>query len=116
MDTMEKVAAIEKSGLMLAFDGCHKVYYCQTKADEDEARDTGYDLFRAEDLRSILDKSCGLEFVHPWSLNDHPWNIQQGDLDEAGYYGIPKDRSCEWCAGDVEDGEEHGEGICGGWL
>jgi hypothetical protein len=24
--------------------------------------------------------------------------------------------SCTWCGGDLSDGEDHGEGICGGWL
>lgn len=87
MDTMEKVAAIEKSGLMLAFDGCHKVYFCQTRDEENDARDTGYDLHPAEELRPILDASCGLVFVHPWALSDHEWDIAQVELEDAGYYG-----------------------------
>lgn len=80
----EKLDAIEASDLSIAFDGCHKVYLVD-KGEEDDARDTGYDLFDAKEIRAIVNRSCGLVFVSAWNLGKHPWEIAQGEMPEDWY-------------------------------
>jgi len=53
--------------------------------------------------------------------NAPSWDMGCGHFDS---YGDPNhdcstwtdQEPCSWCAGDLDDGEEHGENICGGWL
>lgn len=88
LTTQEKVAAIEASGLSLAYDGCHKIYVMEGAADEAEMRGYGYDLaddsYPASEIRRLINESCGLVFVHSANLrDDFPWDIGQGDLYDA---------------------------------
>jgi hypothetical protein len=86
MSVEERIAQIEKNDhWQLAFDGCHKIYFAQNEFEVEDARNTGYDMYPASNLRSLINKSCGLVFVHPWSLVSHELDIQQGDIyDEFG--------------------------------
>jgi len=86
MTTAEKIRAIEKSGWLLAYDGCHKIYFLQDGARIAQAEEYGYDLFGAEKLRDLILGSCPLVFVSRWGLlgNEdfmHPWNISQSEQD-----------------------------------
>lgn len=91
----ERLDAIAASGMEVAFDGCHKIYLCESHADGDDARACGYDVYPASRVREFWEASCGLEFVHPWNLGKSELNIDQfeeqdelsdddwlGDLDE----------------------------------
>ena len=99
MTTREKIAAIEASGLPLAYDGCHKIYFLTDKEHEDNAAGFGYrPFFPATELRKLILSSCGLVFVSKWGLDNddfaHPWNIEQftEDLEEAAADAPPAPR------------------------
>lgn len=82
MTTAEKIAAIETSGLKLAWDGCHKIYFLEDEEREREAASFGYEpFFPAAELRELISSSCGLVFVSRWGFDnsdfDHRWNIDQ---------------------------------------
>ena len=86
METQEKIAFIEKSGFTLAFDGCHKIYVMENPQDQEDMFQYGYDrtdFHPASEIRRLINQSCGLVFVHPASLRDAPWDIQQGDIYDA---------------------------------
>jgi hypothetical protein len=90
MTTAQKIAEIEASGLPLAYDGCHKIYFLTDNERRDDAGSCGYAPFHpATKLRELIRKSCGLVFVSKWGLDnddfDHPWNIPQfaEDIREA---------------------------------
>jgi hypothetical protein len=85
MTTEEKIQAIETSGLPIAFDGCHKIYFLTDDAHAKECAKFGYEpFFPSSELRKLIEQSCGLVFVSKWGHNNddfaHPWNIQQGEL------------------------------------
>ena len=77
MTTAEKITAIEGSGLSLAWDTCHKIYVLDTKGEEDEAAEGGFEILDASDIRRVILDSCGLVFVSAWSLDDRDWTIPQ---------------------------------------
>lgn len=80
MTVAERIEAIVDAGHPIAFDGCHKLYFIENEEDRGEALSCGYEIFDAEELPKLYDVSCGLRFVHPWSLADnHPLDIRQGE-------------------------------------
>lgn len=81
----EKLDAIEASDLMVAFDGCHKLYLVDGPEEIADASATGYDLHEAKEIRALVNRSCGLVFVHAWNLGNHPWDIGQGEMPESWY-------------------------------
>lgn len=85
MSTAQKIQAIEAAGHPLAWDGCHKIYFLQDEERLAQAREFGYEIFTAGELRDLISDSCGLVFVSRWGFNnsdfDHPWNIDQGTQD-----------------------------------
>lgn len=88
MTTEEKLAAVEASGLPLAYDGCHKIYFLEDEGRQREAAACGYAPFLpAAEIRRLVVDSCGLVFVSRWGHDNddfaHPWNIPQFDPDLA---------------------------------
>ncbi|NUS02063.1 MAG: hypothetical protein HOV97_05810 [Nonomuraea sp.] len=86
MTTAEKIKAVEESGLQLAWDGCHKIYFLEDADRAREASEFGYEpFFPASEIRELISSSCGLVFVSRWGFDnsdfDHPWNIRQGTED-----------------------------------
>ena len=82
----DRLDAITAEGWPIAFDGCHKIYFLQDEGREAQARDFGYDIHPASDLRRLYEEeSCGLRFVTRWGYDNddfaHPLNIQQGEDD-----------------------------------
>lgn len=84
LTTAEKIAAIETSGIKLAWDGCHKIYLIQHEGDVATSIDNGYeqdDIYPASEIRELILASCGLVFVSKLGSTDgnwdHPWNIDQ---------------------------------------
>jgi hypothetical protein len=85
MTTEEKIQAIETSGLPIAFDGCHKIYFLTDEVRKKDAASYGYEPFHESSaLRDLIAQSCGLVFVSKWGLDnddfEHPWTIRQGEL------------------------------------
>lgn len=53
-----------------AFDGCHKIYVCESKRDEADAEDAGYAVLPIEELEETYQRSCGLRFISNWQLTE----------------------------------------------
>lgn len=81
LTTAQKITAIEASNHRIAYDGCHKIYLLNTEDDLTEAGEYGYTTRPANQIRRTITESCGLVFVQPWSLTEHPWEIEQGTED-----------------------------------
>lgn len=67
IETYNKTTAID--GCAIAYDGCHKIYICQTEAEADDAEQSGYDIydFNADELRALWLDSCDLRFIRTWA-------------------------------------------------
>lgn len=52
----------------IAFDGCHKIYLCETEKDIEDAKGLSYELHEPLALPAIWDMSCPLKFISTWSL------------------------------------------------
>lgn len=71
MKTIE-LSTLQKDvmGLIVAFDGCHKFYICETVKDTKEAEDNGgYKMYPLTKLPELWEKSCPLRFLSNWKLN-----------------------------------------------
>ena len=62
------VNGIPLTGQTFAYDGCHKIYVCESPSDEAEASSYGYSILPIERLEETYQGSCGLEFIENWSL------------------------------------------------
>lgn len=51
-----------------AWEGCHKIYICQTIEDVYQQITLGYDIYPIELLKSVWKESCSLRFIHPANL------------------------------------------------
>jgi len=87
MTVQEKLLAIESAGWPIAFDGCHKLYFLEDKAREENAIASGYEIFPASELTQLYEGSCGLRFVSRWGYDNddfkHPWNIGQFEEEDS---------------------------------
>ena len=52
-----------------AYDGCHKIYICETEEDCIKAKDIGYNIFDIKLLETAYENSCDLKFISNWKLN-----------------------------------------------
>jgi hypothetical protein len=88
LNVEERVRKIESAEWSLAYDGCHKIYFLPSDAHERLAREYGYEIYPAPQLRQLIDDSCALVFVSKWGLGvdgwGHEWDIDQFELEEAG--------------------------------
>lgn len=92
MSSEERLAALEDLGdaIQIAWDGCHKMYFLTSPEQVGEARAHDYQVHPGEDLRGLIDQSCGLAFLTHWALGtDRTYahlEIQQDDwdVDEEG--------------------------------
>jgi hypothetical protein len=64
-----KVNNQEITAKSFAFDGCHKIYLCDSSEEERDAAETGYDIFPIEELQAAYEGSCGLRFINNWALD-----------------------------------------------
>ena len=46
-----------------AYDGCHKIYVCETKKEAMKMLDMGYELRPIENLERVYKESCPLKFI-----------------------------------------------------
>lgn len=58
------------TGVGVAFDGCHKLYVCETQDEADDAEQTGYDIYPMGRLPDLWERSCALRFISNWQLNE----------------------------------------------
>lgn len=54
---------------IFAYDGCHKIYICETKKDCIDALANGYKIIEISLLEEIYNLSCDLKFISNWKLN-----------------------------------------------
>ena len=54
---------------IFAYDGCHKIYICETKKDCIDALANGYRLIEISLLEEVYNLSCDLKFINNWKLN-----------------------------------------------
>ena len=64
-----KINGMEVNGASYAYDGCHKIYICENKEEEAEAKATGYIVHPIKTLRSAYSSSCSLRFISNWALS-----------------------------------------------
>ena len=64
-----KINNIEITSKHFAYDGCHKIYLIESKDDEKEALEIGYDILPIEVLKETYKCSCGLKFISNWQLD-----------------------------------------------
>ena len=62
------INGIEVTGDRFAFDGCHKIYICNTADETKKMIDLEYDIYPIEDLPEIWAESCPLRFIHSADL------------------------------------------------
>ena len=67
----------EVQGSKFAFDGCHKIYVCETVDDEEAAEDSGYEIRPIQRIERAFINSCSLRFISNWALDKH--YVRQGD-------------------------------------
>lgn len=53
---------------VFAYDGCHKIYICETKKDCIDALANGYRIIEISLLEEIYNLSCELKFINNWKL------------------------------------------------
>jgi hypothetical protein len=64
-----KINGKEITAQEFAFDGCHKIYLCESASDAKEAMNSGYSIFPIDQLESTYESSCSLRFISNWKLN-----------------------------------------------
>ncbi len=52
-----------------AFDGCHKIYICESTSESEEAMQSGYTILPIDQLESAYERSCALRFISNWRLD-----------------------------------------------
>jgi hypothetical protein len=66
-----KINGMPVMGLMFAFDGCHKIYVCESDEEAQQARDMGYELHPIKELERVFSSSCNLRFISNLKLDKH---------------------------------------------
>jgi uncharacterized ParB-like nuclease family protein len=58
-----------KSNGYFAYDGCHKIYICETDEEMREAeQELGYEIFPLNQIEAKYKDSCCLKFIDPFNL------------------------------------------------
>ena len=80
-----KINGQKVEGVEFAFDTCHKIYVCETKADRKAAEDIGYEIHPIKSIKSVFDKSCPLRFISNWGLTkDYVRQSEDAAFEEEG--------------------------------
>ena len=64
-----KINGREIKGTSYAYDGCYRIYICENKEEEAEAKATGYTVHPIKTLRSAYSRSGSLRFISNWALS-----------------------------------------------
>lgn len=55
----------------IAYDGCHKIYICESNEDMEEAKNRGFKIYELNELEDLFNKSCPLVFIYNWNLTEY---------------------------------------------
>lgn len=66
-----KINGIEVIGKYFAYDGCHKIYICESDMDIKVAEELKYEILPILELERMYKESCELRFISNWKLNKH---------------------------------------------
>lgn len=82
MTVEERLEAIAKSGWMVAWDGCHKIYLLTSPKAISAASAYEYRIYPADEIKQMWEGSCSLRFINNWGLDtdegfDHELQIAQ---------------------------------------
>ena len=64
-----KINGIKVIGKSFAYDGCHKIYICESDSDVKVAEEVGYEIKPISELEETYKESCSLRFISNWLLN-----------------------------------------------
>lgn len=64
-----------------AYDGCHKVYLCESDKDIEEAEGFMYEIHEAFALPEIWRRSCDLRFINTWNLETVVEQCQEATIE-----------------------------------
>lgn len=59
-----KINGQQVIGNTFAYEGCHKIYICESKEDEEMMKEYGYRIEPIEELEITYKTSCPLKFIH----------------------------------------------------
>jgi hypothetical protein len=85
-----KINGLQVTAKKFAFDGCHKIYLIENKAEEKEALSYGYHILPIRELPQAYENSCSLKFISNWPLELHEENFISyvGQFEDAHFEGI----------------------------
>ena len=66
-----RINGVEVVGNEFAYDGCHKIYICESENDKKEAVAIGYEILPIEILEETWNNSCPLKFISNWMLDKY---------------------------------------------
>lgn len=77
-----------------AYNGCHKIYVLEDKADVELALEYGYRLYPIEEIQHTYETSCPLKFIENIKLNKYyvpqaevaHWTEVKATKKEVEYY------------------------------
>lgn len=64
-----KINDVEVTGISFAYEGCHKIYICETMDDVADAQGYGYVILPLTELKATFDNACDLRFIRNWRLD-----------------------------------------------
>lgn len=71
-------------GSAFAYDGCHKIYICETNEEIQEMKEFGYEIKEMNELLITFIESCELKFIYKANLKDGKHQIiAQGEYDST---------------------------------
>ena len=70
-------------GISVAYDGCHKIYICESIEDEEMMKGWGYKIYPLEQLPEIWENSCSLRFISNAKLDrDYVRQFEEATFNE----------------------------------
>lgn len=64
-----RINDVEVKGISFAYEGCHKIYICESLDDVAEAHGYGYIILPLNKLKDTFDSACDLRFIRNWKLD-----------------------------------------------
>lgn len=55
----------------IAYDGCHKIYICESNEDMEKAKELGFKIHELNELEDLFKKSCPLVFIYNWNFTEY---------------------------------------------
>lgn len=89
------------------YDGCHKIYLCDSEEGKRQLAKYGYDFYPIEDLPSKWASSCPLRFIQSGDLSVS--YVRQCEPAHFKGWDIPKDLEHELRIMEIEQLDANGE-------